>query len=167
MGERSFMQQKKKSLEFTEENVKKDMPLYTIGIVSELVGTTNQTLRLYEKHGLVNPARKNKNRFYSENDIRWLLCLRILIHKNKISIEGIKKLLEYAPCWEITACSDTRRSECHAFKNHAFKNSAKPCWELNQMICRHKPNDTCEECVVLLSNDYSCRRSKGNGNGSE
>lgn len=156
------MRKEKKSLEFTEENVKKDMPLYTIGIVSELVGTTNQTLRLYEKHGLVNPSRKNKNRFYSENDIRWLLCLRILIHKKKISIEGIKKLLEYAPCWEITACPDTSRSECHAFKNNV-----KPCWELNQMICRHKPNDTCEECVVLLSNDHSYRKSKGNGNGSE
>ncbi|MEW6587322.1 MAG: MerR family transcriptional regulator, partial [Nitrospirota bacterium] len=29
------------------------MPLYTIGVVSDLLGTTTQTLRLYEKHGLV------------------------------------------------------------------------------------------------------------------
>jgi len=69
------------------------MPLYPIGIVAELIGTTDQTLRLYEKHGLIKPARRNKNRFYSENDIKWLRCLRELIHTKKISIEGIKNCL--------------------------------------------------------------------------
>jgi MerR family transcriptional regulator/heat shock protein HspR len=53
----------KKELELIGDNLKKDLPLYTIGVVAELMGTTNQTLRLYEKHGLVKPARKNKNRF--------------------------------------------------------------------------------------------------------
>jgi len=45
--------------EVTEEE-KKGMPLYSIGVVSELLGTTDQTLRLYEKHGLLTPARRNK-----------------------------------------------------------------------------------------------------------
>ena len=54
------------------ENEKHDIPLYPIGIVAELIGTTDQTLRLYEKHGLITPARRNKNRYYSENDIKWL-----------------------------------------------------------------------------------------------
>ena len=53
----------------TEEE-KMAMPLYPIGIVAELIGTTDQTLRLYEKHGLIKPARRNKNRYYSENDIK-------------------------------------------------------------------------------------------------
>jgi len=142
MSERKF--------EFIEEKTKKDMPLYTIGVVAELVGTTSQTLRLYEKHGLIKPFRKNKNRFYSENDITWLLCLRELIHNKKISIEGIKKLLNYAPCWEITTCPEERRTKCLAYKD-----STKPCWELNQMICgRHASGaktNTCEDCVVFLS----------------
>lgn len=151
----------KKSLEFIHEIDKKGLPLYTIGIVSELVGTTNQTLRLYEKHGLVAPNRKNKNRFYSENDIRWLLCLRVLIHKKKISIEGIKKLLEYAPCWEITGCPENLRSECRAFKNNT-----KPCWEINQMVCKRKAQ-TCDECLVLLAKEKkSGGKTRGNGNGS-
>lgn len=87
------------------------MPLYTIRVAAELIGTTNQTLRLYEKHGLIKPSRKNKNRFYSENNIRWLLCIRELIHKKKISIEGIRKLLDYAPCWEITSCAEDRKNK--------------------------------------------------------
>ena len=154
----------KMSLEFVDVNDKKDLPLYTIGIVSDLIGTTNQTLRLYEKHGLVKPFRKNKNRFYSENDIRWLLCLRVLIHKKKISIEGIKKLLEYAPCWEITACPDNIRIECYAYKNN-IKN-IKPCWELNQMACKYKPTNTCDDCVVMLSKEPHSRKVKGKGNGN-
>ena len=148
-----FMEKGKKRLEFAEEKSKKDMPLYTIGVVSELMGTTNQTLRLYEKHGLIKPARKNKNRFYSENDIRWLLCIRELIHDKKISIEGIKKLLNYAPCWEITGCPDNLRNECHAYINNT-----KPCWEYNKMVCKHKTINTCENCIVKLSKEHQVRK---------
>lgn len=122
------------------------MPLYPIGVVSELLGTTDQTLRLYEKHGLILPARRNKNRFYSENDIKWIRCIRDLIHVKKISIEGIKKLLEYAPCWEITACPSERRDICSAFIDRT-----KPCWELNRMICNKEAGKECEDCVVFLS----------------
>ncbi|MFZ6016240.1 MAG: MerR family transcriptional regulator [Nitrospirota bacterium] len=139
------MKKERMKREFTEEE-KKDMPLYPIGIVAELIGTTDQTLRLYEKHGLIKPARRNKNRFYSENDIKWLRCLRDLIHNRKISIEGIKKLLDYAPCWEITECSEERRNKCSACIDRT-----KPCWELNRMICQGESGRICEDCVVFLS----------------
>ena len=76
--------------DLTEEE-KKTMPLYPIGIVSELIGTTDQTLRLYEKHGLIKPARRNKNRYYSENDIKWIRCLRDLIHNQENQYRGHKK----------------------------------------------------------------------------
>lgn len=125
---------------------KKEMPLYTIGIVAELIGITDQTLRLYEKQGLIKPARRNKNRYYSENDIKWLTCIRDLIHNKKISIEGIKKLLEYAPCWEITECPEEDRNKCTAFID-----KTKPCWELNKTICNKASGRGCEECVVYLA----------------
>ncbi|MDP1758355.1 MAG: MerR family transcriptional regulator [Thermodesulfovibrionales bacterium] len=140
--------------EFTEEE-KKNMPLYPIGIVAELIGTTDQTLRLYEKHGLIKPARRNKNRVYSENDIKWTRCLRELIHNKKISIEGIKKLLEYAPCWELTECSEDRKNRCSAYID-----KAKPCWELNRMICNRENGKLCEDCVVYLSTVVSIRAKK-------
>jgi MerR family transcriptional regulator/heat shock protein HspR len=143
---------KKRKTEFTEEE-KKGMPLYPIGIVAELIGTTDQTLRLYEKHGLIKPARRNKNRYYSENDIKWLRCIRALIHQRKISIEGIKKLLEYAPCWEITECSEERRSKCSAFID-----KTKPCWELNRMICNKESGKICEDCVVYISKQLKVKK---------
>ena len=137
------MKTQREKKEFIE--VKSNMPLYTIGVVSELLGTTNQTLRIYEKHGLINPTRKNKNRFYSENDIKWLFCLRELIHNKKISIEGIKKLLNYAPCWEIKNCTEKNKNQCMAYKSRA-----KPCWEINQMVCSKTSGIGCKECIVFL-----------------
>lgn len=124
---------------------KDDRPLYTIGVAAELAGITDQTLRLYEKHGLIKPSRKNKNRFYSENDIKWLNCIRDLVHDRKISIEGLKLLLEYAPCWEITRCPEQKRTQCSAFVNKTI-----PCWELNKKRCRRDDGMACTNCVVYL-----------------
>ncbi len=124
---------------------KDDRPLYTISVAAELVGTTDQTLRLYEKHGLIKPFRKNRNRFYSENDIKWLNCIRDLVHDRKISIEGVKLLLDYAPCWEITQCPQQIRKQCSAFVDKTL-----PCWELNKRRCNKDDGKTCTGCVVYM-----------------
>lgn len=123
---------------------KGSMALYPISIAAELVGATDQTLRLYEKHGLVSPARRNKNRYYSDNDIKWIKCIRTLIHDKKISIEGVKRLLEYAPCWEIRECPATKRDGCSAFIDRT-----KPCWEVTRTRC--KSGVDCESCFVYLA----------------
>ncbi len=138
-----------------DEQEKRDIPLYPIGIVAELIGTTDQTLRLYEKHGLITPSRRNKNRYYSENDIKWLRCIRELIHTKKISIQGIKKLMEYAPCWELTECSESRRKNCSAYID-----KTKPCWELNRKICQTESGKLCEDCVVYISKSRGTVKEK-------
>jgi hypothetical protein len=74
---------------------------FPIGVVADLLGVTEQTLRLYEWQGLVKPARRNRERYYCAGDVQWLECLRHLIHTQKVSIEGVKRLLHFAPCWEI------------------------------------------------------------------
>ncbi|MBI5741505.1 MAG: MerR family transcriptional regulator [Nitrospirae bacterium] len=136
---------KKPHGELTEEG-RKAIPLYPIGVMAELAGITEQTLRLYEKHDLITPARRNKNRYYSENDINWLKCLRDLIHIKKISIEGIKKLLDYAPCWEINDCPEERRQQCSAYIDRS-----KPCWEMTGKVCNGEGKKRCKECVVYIS----------------
>ena len=119
-----------------------NLPLYPIGVAAELVGTSKQTLRLYENSGLIKPSRRNKNRYYSKNDIKWIQCLRNLLHEKKYSIEGLKKLLEYAPCWELKNCPAEIKEECSTYMT-----ITKPCWELNKAICKK----VCETCVVFLS----------------
>jgi|SRR5579872_2496466 len=52
-------------------------PVYMISIAAQLTGMHPQTVRLYEKEGLVSPQRvNNKNRLYSEADIERLLKIR-------------------------------------------------------------------------------------------
>jgi len=145
---------KKVFSEVTEEE-KKDMPLYPIGVVAELIGITDQTIRLYERHGLIKPARRKRNRFYSENDLQWIQCIRDLIHNKKISIQGIKKLLDYAPCWDLTGCPEKEREKCSAFIERV-----KPCWELNKSICKKGSPKICENCVVYLSENIKKEQIK-------
>ncbi len=85
---------------------------FPIGVVADLLGVTEQTLRLYELQGLVKPARRNRERYYCAGDVQWLECLRRLIHTEKVSIEGVKRLLRFAPCWEIIGLP--QRLQCSA-----------------------------------------------------
>ncbi|WP_456410792.1 MerR family DNA-binding transcriptional regulator, partial [Oceanithermus sp.] len=48
----------------------KDRPVYIISVAAELVDMHPQTLRLYERKGLIRPKRSSgKTRLYSERDI--------------------------------------------------------------------------------------------------
>lgn len=127
----------KKNNELAKKGMKSTRPLYPIRIVSELIGTSEQTLRLYEKHGLIVPSRRNTHRYYSDNDIQWLLCLRELIHDKKISIEGIKKLLSYAQCCDINKCSSDRRQRCTVYRSKVEDG------ELSKIACNR---ETCKVC---------------------
>lgn len=121
---------------------KDDKALYPIGIVAEMLEISDQTLRLYEKHGLIKPKRRNNHRYYSNNDLKWLKCIKDAIHKDKISIEGLKKLLNYAPCWEIRGCNEYIKKNCKAFNR-----SELPCW--STMTTSPPIFDTkCQQCIV-------------------
>ena len=91
-----------------------DTPVYSIGVAAQLLGVHPRTLRIYEDEGLVKPARKGNRRFFSANDITWINCIRKMIHDEGVSIPGIKKLLRYAPCWEITDCPRDVCESCTA-----------------------------------------------------
>lgn len=46
---------------------------YSIGYFSQLIGLSIDTLRYYEKEGLITPARNQQNqRVYTEKDRNWL-----------------------------------------------------------------------------------------------
>jgi MerR family transcriptional regulator/heat shock protein HspR len=93
---------------------------YPIGVVADLLGVTEQTLRLYESQGLVKPARRNRERYYCAGDVQWLECLRRLIHTEKVSIEGVKRLLHFAPCWQIVGVPQELQCEaCPVFRERA------------------------------------------------
>lgn len=102
-----------------------ETPVYSIGVAAQILGVHPRTLRIYEEEGLVKPARKGNRRFFSPNDITWIGCIRTMIHEEGISIPGIKKLLRYAPCWEITDCPKEVCESCTASIDVAIPRSLR------------------------------------------
>ena len=107
------------------EPIKKDLPIYPIGVAARLLDVHPRTLRIYEDEGLINPSRVGNRRLYSANDLTWIGCLRRLIHDEGISIPGIKKLLRYATCYEITECPSAIHCACDAVVDRAIPRSLR------------------------------------------
>jgi len=118
--------------------------LYPIGIVAELLNLHPRTLRIYEQEGLIKPARRGGKRFYSNNDLQWLKCLRKLLTDDGLNVAGIRKLLTIAPCWEIRNCGEEVSKNCPAILNFPV-----PCWELIPRACKEK-GQSCSDCEVYI-----------------
>ena len=54
-------------------------PVYTISIAAKFLKVCPDTLRIWERKGLIKPARLGKNRFYSKCDIERLEYIKGLI----------------------------------------------------------------------------------------
>jgi MerR family transcriptional regulator/heat shock protein HspR len=69
-------------------------PVYTIAVASRLTGMHPQTLRKYERAGLVTPARSaGSQRFYSEADVARLRRIQYLVEKRGLNIAGLEMAL--------------------------------------------------------------------------
>jgi MerR family transcriptional regulator/heat shock protein HspR len=68
--------------------------VYVISVAAELAGMHPQTLRIYERRGLVNPARtQGGNRRYSDADIEILQRIAELAEQG-MNLEGIRRVME-------------------------------------------------------------------------
>jgi MerR family transcriptional regulator/heat shock protein HspR len=68
--------------------------VYTIAVASRLTGMHAQTLRKYERAGLLTPSRQQGNqRLYSEADIERLRRIRYLVEVRGLNIAGLELAL--------------------------------------------------------------------------
>jgi MerR family transcriptional regulator/heat shock protein HspR len=68
--------------------------VYVISVAAEIAGVHPQTLRIYERRGLLQPARTSGgNRRYSNADIRRLQRIAELANAG-MNLEGIRQVLE-------------------------------------------------------------------------
>jgi MerR family transcriptional regulator/heat shock protein HspR len=72
----------------------KTEPVYMIGVVAALTQMHAQTIRLYERLGLVTPQRRSKNRLYSEADVARLRRIRRLTQEMGINLAGVQVILD-------------------------------------------------------------------------
>lgn len=71
-----------------------DEPVYNIGVAARMVDLHPQTLRHYEKLGLVQPARSSGgNRRYSQQDIARLRQINGLIEDLGVNLAGVEVIL--------------------------------------------------------------------------
>ena len=72
----------------------RDRALYIISVAAELAGVHAQTLRIYERKGLIEPSRtQGGSRRYSDRDIALLLRIQELT-TDGVSLAGVSKVLE-------------------------------------------------------------------------
>ena len=78
----------------SEEHPDDDAVLYVISVAAELSGLHPQTLRQYDRLGLVSPTRTiGRNRRYSLRDIASLRMVQRLVGEG-INHAGIKRIIE-------------------------------------------------------------------------
>ncbi|SRR6266540_3573852 len=75
-------------------NDERERALYIISVAAELAGVHAQTLRIYERKGLIEPQRtQGGSRRYSERDIALLRRIQELTNEG-VSLVGVRKVLE-------------------------------------------------------------------------
>jgi MerR family transcriptional regulator, heat shock protein HspR len=72
-----------------------EMPVYVISVAAQLSGLHPQTLRAYDRLGLVSPGRSTgRGRRYSMRDVLALREVQRLSQDEGVNLSGIKRILE-------------------------------------------------------------------------
>lgn len=75
--------------------VRDDEPIYVISVAAEMAGMHPQTLRQYDRLGLVSPRRTGGGgRRYSLRDVEQLREVQRLSQEDGVNLNGIKRILE-------------------------------------------------------------------------
>jgi MerR family transcriptional regulator/heat shock protein HspR len=85
--------------------------LYIISVAAELAGVHPQTLRIYERKGLIEPQRtEGRSRRYSQRDIALLQHIQELTQAG-VGLSGVERILELE---NLLAQADQRVDELEA-----------------------------------------------------
>ncbi len=76
-------------------SVAEDAPVFVISVAAELAGLHAQTLRQYDRLGLVSPGRTSGGgRRYSPRDVALLREVQRLSQEDGVNLAGIKRIIE-------------------------------------------------------------------------
>jgi len=77
----------------SKENNAKDTEVFVISVAAELAGMHAQTLRSYDRMGLVTPRRtRGGGRRYTKDDVEQLREIQRLSHDEGVNLAGIKAI---------------------------------------------------------------------------
>jgi MerR family transcriptional regulator/heat shock protein HspR len=73
---------------------KNSEPRYVISVAARMIGVHVQTLRYYERAGVIQPSRSEGNiRLYSQRDIELVLHIRSLMEDLGVNLAGVEVIL--------------------------------------------------------------------------
>lgn len=75
------------------ESEDKTQPLFMISVVARMLNVHPQTLRLYEREGLVTPHRTKRARLYSLEDVERLAMILRLTRELGVNRSGVEIIL--------------------------------------------------------------------------
>ncbi|MGH2720285.1 MAG: heat shock protein transcriptional repressor HspR [Actinomycetota bacterium] len=72
-----------------------EMGVYVISVAAELAGVHPQTLRIYERRGLLQPQRTQGNsRRYSQRDVDRLRRIQRLTQEEGVNLAGVRIIMD-------------------------------------------------------------------------
>lgn len=79
---------------FRSQPWNEDEPCYVISVAARMIRVHTQTLRYYEREGLLEPARSRGNiRLYSQRDIEKLRRIKTLTEELGINLAGVQVVM--------------------------------------------------------------------------
>jgi MerR family transcriptional regulator, heat shock protein HspR len=130
-----------------------DTPVFVISVAAALAGMHPQTLRQYDRIGLVSPGRTSgRGRRYSARDIALLQQVQRLSQDEGVSLPGIKRILELEDhvdalrtrIAELTAELESARSEIarrEALIHASYRRDLVPVDRGSIVVWRPEPHD--------------------------
>jgi MerR family transcriptional regulator/heat shock protein HspR len=133
-----------------------DTPVFVISVAAELAGMHAQTLRQYDRLGLVSPSRtRGGGRRYSARDIATLREVQRLSQEEGVSLAGIQRILELenqvdalrARVGELTEELERARSAAAQPGTRVF--AVGPAGEIIAMRAGQRPRPNRSQALVV------------------
>ena len=116
--------------------------VYVISVAAELSGMHPQTLRIYERRGLLDPARTaGGNRRYSDTDIALLRRIADLTAEG-LNLAGVKRVLELeAEVFRLASEVERVRAEVDAAIAEVHRTYRRDLVPLRQSVTLFRPEN--------------------------
>lgn len=114
--------------------------VYVISVAAELAGVHPQTLRVYERKGLLDPTRtRGGSRRFSERDLARLRRIQQLTAAG-LNLEGVRRVLELeAEVERLRAELEAARAEARAAVDRTHRQYRRDLVPLSQMLVPFRP----------------------------
>ncbi|MDU7286197.1 heat shock protein transcriptional repressor HspR [Corynebacterium kroppenstedtii] len=124
--------------------------VYVISVAAELAGLHAQTLRTYDRMGLVTPDRtRGGGRRYSPDDIEMLREIQKLSHDDGVNLAGIRAIID------LKSQVDELQAENHQLRERLARMEAQHGRSRGEIV--HVPRST---AVVMWEPGARCRKDR-------